>query len=652
MFEYHQNTLCVAANWLYKDNQIMTISNYCRMLGNPLKRATPRGGNGRTVWITFESIPDRFKKAIREKGIDPYASVKKIVFAEYMQWDHNAEDYFKSYILDNGTHLPEEKQQEYTHQAIMFNTVQHIATNVVVQKRFGGKKEMWERMLQAIQNLPETWLHTRYKNVISFKRAFKKYEDEGYSSIVSGKWMNTNSSKIVDEVADWILSQYCLPIKYTISEVFQLYNSIREDKGWKSITERAIGEWLDKTEQKRIWMALRDGKEEYMKHFGHTITRNRSKWFPNAWWAIDGSKLDLVHYADNKLKMAAELKINYLFDVHSEYLIGYDVCFTENHASHFRTLKMGVNHAGCRPHLFTYDNQSGHKSERMQQLYNRLPAKGGTHYPHKSGRKGSPAEQIINRFQQEEISKLWQSDKQGIKVRTNTNKPNVDFIVEFKEGLPTIDEVQKIVQACVNHWNSGKQKNWTMTRTERYNQETEHREEISTMDQLAMFWIDETKPKKYYAHGLPLTVEGQDYLYEVYNPDGTVDLEFRRKWVQEKLIVRYDPEYLNDYVALYELTASREKRFVAYAEKKRAHETIPIHKRETSKALLDQDIAIKEMEWKRDYEAGLAVSKRSNITRETMIEKQELFVKFQGHLPKEEQMATDSNAFQTRFTKY
>lgn len=651
MFEYQQNTLCISASWLW-DNGIISEGNYKYMCSTGKIKKLIIGGNGRKALVAFESIPERFKKAIRAKVGDPYASAKKIIFADYINWDHNAEQYFQAYLLENGSHLPEEKVQEYTHQAIIFNTVKHIAQNVVVQKRFGGKKEMYDRMLNAIQNLPETWMHTRYKNVVSFKRAFKKYDDEGYGAIVSGKWLNTNSSKIVDEVADWILSQYCLPIKYTISEVAALYESIREAKGWKSITERAMGEWLDKTEQKRIWMLARDGREEYMKAFGHTVTRSRSQWFPNAWWAIDGTKLDLVHFANNKQKMAAELKINVVFDVYSEKIIGWDIAYSENHTSHFRAIKQAVNHSGCKPFLFTYDKQSGHTSARMQDLYDKLPAKGGTHYSHKVGRKSSPAEQIFNRLQQQVISKMWFSDKQGIKVKTATNKPNTDFIVEYKEALPTVDDFNKIFQALVNQWNNGKQKDWDFNRIEMYNQETEHREEINMMDQLSMFWIDETKEKKYYAHGLPLTVAGQDYLFEVYDHNGKVDLDFRRQFVNEKLIVRYDPEYLNEYVALYQLTASGEKRFVAYAQTKRAHESIPVLMVENSKAALLEDIAVRDAELKRDQEAYENLINRTGITRESLIEEQELMVKFQGKLPKEEQMATDSNAFNLRISKY
>src|SRR5690606_9306136 len=111
-----------------------------------------------------------------------------------------------------------------------------------------------------------------------------------------------------------------------------------------------------------------------------------------------------------------------------------------------------------------------------------------------------------------------------------------------------------------------------------------------------------------------------------YNEDGSIDLEFRRKYVNEKLIVRYDPERLSDFVALYELLPSGDKRFVAYAETKRAHESIPILMRENSKALLLQDIAARDAELKRDQEGYGQLIKRTGISRESRIEEQQLMV--------------------------
>ncbi len=118
------------------------------------------------------------------------------------------------------------------------------------------------------------------------------------------------------------------------------------------------------------------------------------------------------------------------------------------------------------------------------------------------------------------------------------------------------------------------------------------------------------------------------------------------------MIVRYEPERLDEFVGLYELTPSGEKRFVAYAQSKRMHESIPVLMKENSKALLLKDVEARDLEFKRDQEAYERLIERTGISRESLIEEQELMVKFQGHLPKEAQMETDSGAFHSRFSKY
>jgi len=650
MFEYQQNTLCVAASWLYDDVSLFSKDYYYKLVQRGKITKIVNGGNGRKALVAYESIPDRFKRKIREVlGGDPYEQVKHIVFVDFIKNDFKAEEFYKAYLLEDGSHLPEEKQKEYTHQAIIFNTVHHISTNVVVQRKFGGRGYMWEKMLEATQDLPSTWMHKRYKNQRSFKRAYKNYLDNSYGGIVSGKFLNNNSSKITGEIANFLLAQYCLPIKYTVPELIDVYNELKEAKGWKNITERSVNAWLQKPEQKRVWYLARHGREEYMKLYGHTLTRDKQQWFPNAYWAIDGTKLDLVHYADNGRKMAAEYKINVVVDIYSEKIIGWDLARTENHASHFRATKMAVNNSGCRPYLFTYDKQSGHTSARMQDLYTRLVADGGSHYSHSVGRKSSPVEQIFNRFQQQVISKMWFSDKQSIKVRKADNKPNVDFLMEYKEGLPTAEELYKVVTALVNRWNAKKQRGWAINRNEKYNEEAPKREEINMLDMVSLFWIDETKAKKYYAHGMPLTVEGNDYIYEVYDGNGAIDLDFRRKFVGEKLIVRYDPEYLSDMVALYEVTTTGEKRFVAHAEPKRKHEVVPALMREGAQEMMRKDMEVREQEYLRDLEAYEELKKKTGITPETLIEEQELMVKMQGKLTKKEQMQVDSESIYNRY---
>lgn len=651
MFEYYQNRLCVEARWLYEDANIMSKSNYDALVRREKLHRLQTGGNGRTALIVYESIPNRFKEKI-EEIVDPYREAKHIVFADYITSDSDAESFYSAYLLENGSHLPENKQLEYTHQAMIFNTVRHIATNVIIQRRFGGQKEMWQKMLEAIQNLPSTYLHTRYKNPQSFIRTYKKYLAEGHESIVSGKFLNSNSAKISGEVAKWLLGQYFLPIKYSVPELMDIYNSIREKNDWPEITERAVNAWLEKPEQKRKWFLKRHGRDEFMRMYGHTVTRSREEWFPNAYWSIDGTKLDLVHFENNAQKMAAKLKINLLFDIYSEKIIGWDLALSENHASHFRTVKMAVNTAGCRPYLFTYDKQSGHTSARMQDLYTRLVATGGTHYSHQVGRKSGPSEQIINRFQKRVISKMWFSDKQSIKVRNLDNKPNMDFLIEYKEGLPTKEELYKVVQVLVDRWNNMKKRNSVYTPNELYAEEPVKKEPIDTLDMISMFWIEETKPKKYYGHGMPMTVEGKDYEYEVYNPDGTVDMNFRRKYVGEKLIVRYDPEYLNEMVELWELTDSGDKRFVAHALPKRKHEVVPALMRPGADEWRRRDMEIRELEYQMTLKECEEIERETGITVEKLINDQELAIKSHGKMSKELEMRTDGSELDYRIRKY
>ncbi|WP_373942623.1 hypothetical protein OEG92_05325 [Polaribacter sejongensis] len=148
--------------------------------------------------------------------------------------------------------------------------------------------------------------------------------------------------------------------------------------------------------------------------------------------------------------------------------------------------------------------------------------------------------------------KRWFTDGQSIKSKQSRSKANLDFIKENRGALPSFTELQKHWEIMVAEWNSSvRSKKTSKKRNEFYNTATKYTQELDTLDRVSMFWLNETKAKRYYAHGMPLTVAGEDYLYEVYDENGNVDIDFQLKYVQQNLIVSYDPEYLDDYVALY-----------------------------------------------------------------------------------------------------
>ncbi|HLV51473.1 MAG TPA: hypothetical protein VKY44_05905, partial [Flavobacterium sp.] len=106
MFEYQQNTLCVAASWLYEDLSVFSKDYYLKLAQRGKLQRIQTGGNGRRALVAYESIPERFKNKIREIVGDPYEQVKHIIFADYIKPDLKADEFFASYLLEDGTHLP------------------------------------------------------------------------------------------------------------------------------------------------------------------------------------------------------------------------------------------------------------------------------------------------------------------------------------------------------------------------------------------------------------------------------------------------------------------------------------------------------------------------------------------------------------------
>lgn len=456
---------------------------------------------------------------------------------------------------------------------------------------------------------------------------------------------SVNAAKISGEIADFLLSHYALPNKPSIPEVKAEYIKMGETKNWPGLSDTSIYTFLNQPENKRIWIIGRHGSESYNNAFKHTLTRDKSNWFPNCFWSIDGTKLDWIHvWDDSSNKMGAKLKIDIMFDVYSEKIIGYSLSFSESHLDHFKAVKMAVNEAKCRPYYLTYDHQSGHKMKRMQELYSGLVAeKGGVHHPNKVKSHNNPAEQIFKRLQQQVVNKFWWSDGQSITVKRDDNKVNIDFINENKAYLKTVDELYEAWETAVNIWNDKKHPKFNQTRNEVFAHQMPKREELQLWDIMDKMWIDQKeRPITYKAHGMDFWLKGDKYMFEVYDSAGEVDLEFRRTNIGKKFIIRYDPEFLDGYIQLCEKDENGNIIHIANAQPKRKHENVPALMKDGDKELWARDQRVKELEYERDMADYKALIQRTNITPETLIADQELLVKFKGDMSKVERSKIES----------
>jgi hypothetical protein len=524
----------------------------------------------------------------------------------------------------------------------------------VSRKMFGRKKAMiWENISNGVNALnanktEETkWHFDLPGNWRRLKGRYERYIAEGYTSFIHKNEGNEHSTIIKGDIAEFLLAQYCLPIKLTIPELLMKYEAERVDKDWDSLSEQAIFQFLNKPENERIWTLARDGKESWEKKYKHTMGKEKKNWFPNVYWAMDGTKLDWTHHwEDSSNKMGAKVKINVMFDVYSEKIIGWSISFSETHTDHFKVIKMAVNNSQCRPYFLTYDNQSGHKMKRMQDLYSSLVAANkGTHYPHKAYGHSNPAEQLFNRLQQQVISKFWFSDKQGVKVRRVQNAANFDFIEENKHQLHTTEQLEQAWEYAVKMWNEAKHPHFEQSRNEVYKHQMPIKESLDILEIMDKMWITQTeRPITYKANGLTMQIGDIKHRFEVRDSQDNIDLEFRRKNVGKKFFVRYDPEFLTDgYIQLLEVSPKNELIHIANAQPAKLQEVVPVLMQEDDKAQFAKDYQVRNLEFERDKKAYEDLVAKTGISRQQMIDDQELAIKTKGRMPKRERELVESN---------
>ena len=70
----------------------MSESNYKQLAKRKNLKKLNTGGNGRTAWVAFNSLPERFKDKITSQ-CDPYERTKHILFEDYITPDHYAENF-------------------------------------------------------------------------------------------------------------------------------------------------------------------------------------------------------------------------------------------------------------------------------------------------------------------------------------------------------------------------------------------------------------------------------------------------------------------------------------------------------------------------------------------------------------------------------
>jgi hypothetical protein len=451
-------------------------------------------------------------------------------------------------------------------------------------------KGFWPKISAAVNNLPAsigcdlptayTRLQKKYELYINggfVRLKTGEYKVQGYESLISKKFCHENSRKITLEMEQW----FVVEMANTRLSVEMLYHArfLNEAKkqGWRTdITADAFRKLEQEPRVRQLIQLKRHGRKAYRQEHGQTF-KLKKPLYSNDIWVSDGTAVNWYFRNGNQVELATTYMV---MDSRSKKFLGWSTKYginKEDFNMQLSAYRMALRNAGAKPYQLLFDNQGGHKNATSRAFYNKLASVVFPTRPYRPS--GKPIEQAFGDFQILKLAEFpfWSGYGRASHAEVNF-RPNMEAMKANIDLLPTYDELVQLFDVVVKEWNelgyNGKEAPNSV-----YASSVNPEQIPLSLDELAdMFW-NETEPIKYHEQGIYLIRNREKHLFEVYTPDGDVDYEFRRNYLHQKFIVKYDPDGEYTDIGLYQMHPTGGLQKVAIASPKREVErSVKYHK--------------------------------------------------------------------------
>lgn len=564
--EYYNNIICVSYSELL---ELMPKNTLNSMLRRKNAECIHRGGGaGSKALVIYSTLPERYRKLYVEKYGDPNKLKAKAMIKEKITIDQKAREYYEHYMYvlkGEEKKLSDKLIEEYTINASVIKELIRTVNEIKAyrHKLGGSMANVWDSIFASSEKMRVRYNHTLPSNSSRLREKINLYKKEGYASLVSGKVGNTNTLKITKEAADQIIAlKRCKIPVYTDTQLFERYNEIAMDNGWKPLRSLSgMKAWLSSPSIKQLWCDAVYGEKYASQLFGRKHKTELPMRRDSLWYG-DGTKLNL-YYLDKDGKVSTTC-VYEVIDAYSEVLLGYFISDTENYEAQYHSYRMAIQISGHKPYEIVCDNQGGHKKLDSTGFLGKICEVHRNTAPYNAQSK--TIESIFGRFQQQILHKDWRFTGQNITAKKDYSRANIEFIEANKDNLYTLSELKVAYAECRKEWNESKHPATGVSRMEMYNSsQNEETQPVSIYDMIDIFWIRNDKPCTFTDKGLQVTINGQKRSYEVFSSPGCPDHAWRRKHTYEKFEVAYDPYDLTS-IRLYSIDASGRKRFERTAE--------------------------------------------------------------------------------------
>lgn len=571
--EWYNKSLAVTFSELTESNtdsesgvSVMSVANYKKLARTDgLTILRPGKGLDHPALIEYESIPARFRDRFKKIWGDPYTLIKESMMKDDVVTDRRAREYYAEHILPDGSHIPDEFQDEYTRNASVLNLLISTIKNKQALRRMYNNSTPID--FSTIHDISERLRlnpgHTLPGSAARLRAKMNEYKKVGYSCLISGKLGNTNTVKITEEGGMFLIMQKRRRVPVMSDHQIMLeFNRVAPNYGWKLLESvESVTRYLNAPENMQRWYDAVHGELKAFRKFGYKFKTILPD-LRDALWYGDGTKLNLYYKAyDGGRLVMRTTQVYEVMDAFSEVLLGYHISDTENYTAQYNAYRMAVETAQARPFEIVVDNQGGHKKLDNGGFLNRICRMQRNTAPYRPPAK--TIEAAFGRFQSQVLHQDWRFTGQNITAKSDKSRQNLEFIEANTENLYTLDELKTVYAAAREEWNNMLHPSTGVARIEMYENSINPKAQgLDKLDMIEVFWLITSKPSTFTTSGIEITIEGKKYTYDVYAGD-LPDFEFRKKNIGRKFFVQYDPNDLTQ-VRLYEETASG-KRYVADA---------------------------------------------------------------------------------------
>lgn len=377
MPEYYNNILCLTYNELMELGVTKCI--YDKMLQRGKLKQARRACYGNSALVAYDSLPDRIKTDAISRFGNPYQDAQYSFFKQHCEPSIEARQHFAKYLVGGVKNLPFEVQELYANNVMVIKAIRSVVNNrkALIKALGNTGGNIWQQVSDVVNALRTVLNHDLPSNPRRLQDKVNQFNKDGYDTIISGKWLNKNASKVTDLQHEALLRQlFRKHNNFDNEQIKSIYNIVAENSGWNKISASTVERYREK------WNILtvsgRRGNQEFETAI-NMIVKRKAPLLPLVYWTADGWDAELLYQkteidkkGNTRTTYHNRLTIVVVLDACQKYPLGYAIGTHETPELIKEAYRNAVNHTA---ELFGYKHmthqlQSDHYSiKKLTPMY-------------------------------------------------------------------------------------------------------------------------------------------------------------------------------------------------------------------------------------------------------------------------------------------